>query len=419
MRKGKTRIITVTSGKGGVGKTSISLNLALQLASSGHQTCLFDADLGLANINILLGLNPEHTLEDVIDNHYTLQDILIRDCKGIDIIPGSSGVEKMADLDPEQVDHLIQSLSKLDEYDFLIFDTSAGISNNVISFCLVAGELILIISPEPTALTDAYSMLKVLSLNNFQGKVKVVVNKCKSVPSAKNIYMKFRDTVKKYISLDLILLGIVLEDAKVPEAVIKQEPLISIFPKSNASTCIKHLTGKLVDHEEEGIDPKELESFWMRCLKFMKSPLNLDGDQTQEKPIEPQADQGSLQAVTLKQPDYESSESEKKSGTAGIDQESSSEEQSQASFRVSKSAGPDNGLSAAPKASKADQDIYRLMENLINQISSVSEELQLIRKAMENGSNNGSGSLGFSKVEPIRLDLESYLLQRGVKRGLK
>jgi len=419
MRNGKTRIITVTSGKGGVGKTSISLNLALQLASSGHQTCLFDADLGLANINILLGLNPEHTLADVIDNQYNLQDILIRDCQGIDIIPGSSGVEKMADLDSEQVDHLIQSLTKLDEYDFLIFDTSAGISNNVISFCLAAGELILIISPEPTALTDAYSMLKVLSLNNFQGKVKVVVNKCKSVPSAKNVYMKFRDTVKKYISLNLILLGIVLEDAKVPEAVIKQEPFISIFPKSNASTCIKHLTGKLVDHDEEGVDPKELESFWMRCLKFMKSPLNLDGDRSQDKPIEPQADQAFLPAVTLDQPDYEPSESGEKPEAAGIDPETIAAEKSQASFQVNKSSEPDNRLSPASRAFKTDQGIYLLMENLIDQISSVSAELQLIRKAMENGHNNGSDNLGLSKVEPIRLDIETYLLQRGIKKELK
>ena len=417
MRNGKTRIITVTSGKGGVGKTSISLNLALQLASSGHQTCLFDADLGLANINILLGLNPEHTLEDVIENQYDLQDILIRDCQGIDIIAGSSGVEKMADLEPEQVDHLIQSLTKLDEYDFLLFDTSAGISNNVISFCLAAGELILIITPEPTALTDAYSMLKVLSLNDFQGKVKVVVNKCKSVPAAKNVYMKFRDTVKKYISLKLILLGIVLEDNKVPEAVIKQEPFISVFPKSNASTCIKHLAGKLVEHKEEGVDPDELESFWMRWLKFMKSPLNLDGDRIRETPTEHQVDQASFPEVTLSHPDDETPESEKKPDATGIEPEAISEERVEASLQTSEASEPANLLSPESGALKIDQDVYGLMENLINQISSVSEELQLIRKAMENGHNNGSADMDSSKVKPIRLDIESYLVQRGIKRS--
>ena len=131
-----TRTITITSGKGGVGKTNISVNVALHLASLGYRTCLFDADLGLANINILLGLSPEYNLEDVISDRHSLQDIIIRNYKGIDIIPGSSGVEEMANLESDQVDHLIQSFSELDGYDFLLFDTSAGVSRNVLAFCL-------------------------------------------------------------------------------------------------------------------------------------------------------------------------------------------------------------------------------------------------------------------------------------------
>ena len=123
-----TKTITITSGKGGVGKTNISVNLALHLSTLGYRTCLYDADLGLANINILLGLHPEHSIEDVIFNRRSLQDIIIRDYKGIDIIPGSSGVEKMANLEGGQVEHLTRSFSELDGYDFLLLDTSAGIS---------------------------------------------------------------------------------------------------------------------------------------------------------------------------------------------------------------------------------------------------------------------------------------------------
>ena len=138
------RVITVTSGKGGVGKTNISANLALCLARQGFRTCLFDADLGLANINILLGLYPEYDLGDVILNEKTVDDIIIKDFKGIDIIPGSSGVDKMADLGPEKLDYLIKSFSELDgEYDFFIFDTSAGVSKNVVSFCMTSSEVIL------------------------------------------------------------------------------------------------------------------------------------------------------------------------------------------------------------------------------------------------------------------------------------
>ena len=130
------RTITVTSGKGGVGKTNLSTNLSLHLAALGHRTCVFDADLGLANINILLGLYPEHTLEDVILNEQPLSSIIIRNHLGIDIIPGSSGVEKIANIDSEHVDALIKSFSLLEDYDFLLFDTSAGVSKNVVSFCL-------------------------------------------------------------------------------------------------------------------------------------------------------------------------------------------------------------------------------------------------------------------------------------------
>ena len=127
------RIVTVTSGKGGVGKTNISANMALHLASLGYRTCLFDADLGLANINILLGLYPEYNLEDVILNNKTVKDIIIRDYDGIDIIPGSSGVEKIANLEHEQIDQLVKSFSEFDSYHFFFFDTSSGASQKTLS----------------------------------------------------------------------------------------------------------------------------------------------------------------------------------------------------------------------------------------------------------------------------------------------
>ena len=135
------RIITVTSGKGGAGKTSISLNLALELSKKGHRVCLFDADLGLANANILLGLYPEYTIEDVLSGEKDLTEVIIRDVEGVDIIPGSSGVEKVANLEPEELDDLVASFSMLDAYDCVIVDTASGVSKNVISFCLAASEI--------------------------------------------------------------------------------------------------------------------------------------------------------------------------------------------------------------------------------------------------------------------------------------
>jgi len=139
-----TRTITITGGKGGVGKTSISLNLALCLSKLKTKVCLFDADLGLANINILLGLYPEYDLEDVILDKKSIKDILIKTPQGIDIIPGSSGVEKLANLGSEEIEHIVKSFSELEEYDYFLFDTSAGITKNVISFCLASSEVLIV-----------------------------------------------------------------------------------------------------------------------------------------------------------------------------------------------------------------------------------------------------------------------------------
>ncbi|MEI6127929.1 MAG: AAA family ATPase, partial [Pseudomonadota bacterium] len=190
-----TRIITVTGGKGGVGKTNISINLALILSKLGSKVCLFDADLGLANINILLGLYPEYDLEDVILSNKSIHDIIIKNYQGIDIIPGSSGVEKLANLSGESLDRLIESFSTIDDYDYFIFDTSAGISRNVISFCLAASDVLLVITPEPTSLTDAYALLKILCFNGFTGSVKIIVNQCRNTSAASAAYTKLRDAV--------------------------------------------------------------------------------------------------------------------------------------------------------------------------------------------------------------------------------
>jgi len=264
-----TRIITVASGKGGVGKTSISLNLALQLARLGYRTCLFDADLGLANINILLGLYPRYSLEHVILNQRSLADVIIHDHEGIDIIPGSSGMERMADLEDAQVERLVRSFSSLSGYDFFFLDTSAGVSNHVISFCMASPEVILVITPEPTSLTDAYSLLKVLSLNGFNGKVKLVINQSKSATIAKHAYSKFQDVVKEHLGIETSALGIVVQDPHVSEAIKAQQPLISLYPDSGASKCIENIATRLVENQPDNVGTSSLDLFWKRCLKSL------------------------------------------------------------------------------------------------------------------------------------------------------
>lgn len=287
------RIITVTSGKGGVGKTGICVNLAISLATTGYRTCVFDADLGLANINILLNLYPRHTLADVIEKKKTIDEIVIRNVHGIDIIPGSSGVEKMADLSRDQIHSLIQSFSRIDAYDFIIFDTSGGASKSVISFSMACKELILVIIPEPTSLTDAYAVLKILSANGYRGVPKVIVNQAKNRDGAQKVYYRFAQTVQKYLSVKIEYLGMVLKDPHVTEAVTQQQPLLGLFPECGFSRSIRQIADNITRQASGAADQGELDTFFTRYVRFLTQPLKRfreDKEASLTRPIEKQVE---------------------------------------------------------------------------------------------------------------------------------
>ncbi len=261
-----TRIITITSGKGGVGKTSISLNLALAMAARGIRVAIFDADLGLANINILTGIYPEKHLIDVIEGKCSLEDIIIKDYQGIDIIPGSTGIEKLADLDPQHTNELIKALLPLKSYDYIFFDTSAGISSQVLSFCLSSNEIYLVITGQPTSVTDAYSMLKVLAKNKYKHFVNIILNQINSAEEARHIYTRLANTTKKFISIKLRPAGVIPIDTQVGMAVNAQIPFFMLFPDSKASKCIRAIVRKIEGHSH-GKDIS-MELFWKKCFAF-------------------------------------------------------------------------------------------------------------------------------------------------------
>lgn len=263
------RIITVTSGKGGVGKTSISLNLSLALASQGLKVCLLDADLGLANVNILTGIYPKKTLESVISGLCTLDEIIIKNFQGVDIIPGASGVEQLADLTKTQAGTLISSFLDLEEYDYFIFDTSAGISSQVLSFCMASHEIVLIATCEPTSLTDAYSLLKVLSRNGYKNPVKVVINQVKKAATAQKAYSQLKGTARKFLNLKIQPLGIIATDKNVRAAVVSQIPFYMLFPDTIASKCIESIAYKIIQTHGQHRD-MPLELFWDQCLSFLR-----------------------------------------------------------------------------------------------------------------------------------------------------
>jgi flagellar biosynthesis protein FlhG len=424
------RTVTITSGKGGVGKTNISVNLALHLATLGYRTCLFDADLGLANINILLGLRPEYNLEDVLLHHYDLQDIIIKNYEGIDIIPGSSGTEKLANLENEQVEHLIRSFSELDGYDFLLFDTSAGVSRSVIAFCLASSEVVLVITPEPTSLTDAYALLKILSLNGFTGSVKIVVNQCKSAPIAKLIYDKFKKTVKKYLPIDVMPLGIVVQDKKVVEAVSAQQALMLLYPESNASKCIKNITKHLLENQVEDLENLGMASFWTRCIHLIKSPLNLTSSPKEEKRIEPESSIQEMQkglTHQLEEDEQKSVPEESKDAEEPIQSSEETAEVAPTTLQSLEEEAPDvvtDDPAESGTTANIEQGIYLLLSKVIDSIASVSQELQLMRKAIENGGGNGFagnravvGKQGPLPHKSITLDFNAFLTQRSMDTG--
>jgi len=371
-----SKILTVTSGKGGVGKTNISVNLAVLLAQQGHRTCLFDADLGLANINILLGIYPEHNLEDVIDGNKELKDIVIHDKSGIDIIPGSSGVAKMEALSSSELGNLARTFKELEDYDYLVFDTSAGISKNVIAFCMNASEVVLVITPEPTSLTDAYALMKILSLNGFNQTARVVVNQSKNPKTAQIAFAKLRDTVRKFLGIQLFPLGTIVSDARVIEAVAAQKPFITLYPNTQAAKGLRTVAANLLEQSEASDKVFTLDTFWHRCVDILTGPLKLP---TRKGEAPRQRETASPPTAEAPQPP----------------------------------AAPafDAG---APKPTQGLEPIHRLLEQLVAKVSAVSQELSGIKSVLEQGALHGLGpgdSGGRSNRTPpvIPLDFEAFL----------
>lgn len=229
------KTIALTSGKGGVGKSNIAVNLAITLAKRGAKVCILDADTGLANINILLGVAPQHTLEHLLNGEKNLAEILVKGPGGIHIIPGASGVADCVELAPEQQARLMNALDALEpHYDYLIIDTGAGISPTVLHFVAAAQMPIVVITPEPTSLTDAFSLLKVLRRSNFKRPVQVLLNMALSVNKAHDIFNRFQTAVDKYIGLRVRFLGTIWRDQAIAASVARQYPVTLGSPSTPA-----------------------------------------------------------------------------------------------------------------------------------------------------------------------------------------
>jgi len=245
------RIITITSGKGGVGKTNLSTNLAITYAQAGKRVILMDADLGLANVNVILGIIPRYNLYHLVRKQRKLQEILMDTEYGIKIIAGASGFAKIANMTREDRETFISEMSKLTDVDLIIIDTGAGVSNNVLSFIMAAHESIIVTTPEPTAITDAYGIIKIITTEIPQLKEapKLLVNRVKSATDATRVSKRIIDISHQFLNTDIEYLGYVYEDEVVHQAVLRQKPFSITNPKSKAATCIRHIMSRLEKNE--------------------------------------------------------------------------------------------------------------------------------------------------------------------------
>lgn len=231
----KTQVISVTSGKGGVGKTTSTVNLALALVQSGNRVLILDADLGLANINIMLGFKPQKTIDDILNGNASVEDIIIHHHSGIDIIPASSGVYEVTNISDDSKRSLLAAFESIyGIYDYLLIDTSAGIGSNVLYFNSAAEKVLVILDPEPTSITDAYAVIKVLSnegVRNFE----VLVNRAAIGNDGKDTFKKLLNATDRFLNVNVNFIGCIQEDDSVVESIMKQTPLLSIYPSTRAS----------------------------------------------------------------------------------------------------------------------------------------------------------------------------------------
>lgn len=245
-QKKTARIISVTSGKGGVGKTSLSVNLAAHLSKQGTKILLIDADLGLSNVEIMLGVTPSYTLKDVIKHGKDIENVIINGPYNLDFISGGNGFLELAELSEIEREEILIKIHKLEElYDIIIIDTGAGISKNVTAFLTISDEIIVITTSEPTALTDAYSIMKVISEEKLKQKIGLIINRVKTKSEFQQASNILISTAKKFLGEKIKSLGYVYEDPNVRKTIYKKTPFVIYYPDSKASDCIIDIVANL------------------------------------------------------------------------------------------------------------------------------------------------------------------------------
>ncbi len=244
----QVQVIAVSSGKGGVGKTNVVANVAVASAKQGRNVLVMDADLALGNVDILLGLTPQYTIEDVLSGHRKLEEVLVTGPEGIQLLPATSGGQAFTQLTYEQQLKLHTAFLELPQVpDLLLIDCAAGISPNVLYFSLVAHETVVLVSPDPTSLTDAYALVKILSTRYHLRTFRLLINKVKNVQEGKEVFRKFSLVTDRFLSITLDYMGCIPSDEYVTMAVAKQRAVCDLYPRAPASRALSGLVSTLHD----------------------------------------------------------------------------------------------------------------------------------------------------------------------------
>lgn len=260
------RVIAVSSGKGGVGKTNISINLAIALGKLGARVLVIDADLGLSNVNVILGTTPDYSLYHVVEGQKKLSEVIMPTDFGISYIAGSTGFSNMANLPVSMLSKLISGIDSLENIDIIILDTGAGISRTILSFVLAADETIIIATPESTSMINAYGIIKSISSEKDSLNLNLVINRAASVEEAKKVSDRLVSISRQFLDIDLNYLGFVFDDKIVQYSVTHQIPFYVCDPQSHASLCVENLARKLLDMPE--VETKGLKGFFNFLMDF-------------------------------------------------------------------------------------------------------------------------------------------------------
>jgi flagellar biosynthesis protein FlhG len=267
-RRDKPRIIAVSSGKGGVGKTNLVVNLALALGKAGQKVMVMDADLGLANVDILMGLVPPYTLADVLQGRKSLGEIIVTGAHGVRIVPGCSGIFEMADTSGRQREKLLSELSSLaQEMDYILIDTGAGISRAVLGFIAAADELVVVITPEPTSITDSYGLIKIVSRFKLHDRVHLVVNMAADQREARDSVRKLERVVSQYLEIGLNRLGCIGYDSAVKRSVQEMIPFVTGYPSSQASRDVLQIAANMMEQRRWAAGKQDFTRTLLRLIK--------------------------------------------------------------------------------------------------------------------------------------------------------